>query len=80
MKVQSINHTQAKANTNFKAINIKAADNAHKKFLYNEVVDLVKEHQVTSVFGPKEIVLNTNAQKTLDKLNKMNVKYTHFEK
>ena len=80
MKVQSINHTQAKANTNFKAIKIKAEDNKHIKYLYNDVVEVAKKHQIPSVFGPKEITLNTDAQKTLDKLNKMNVKYTHFEK
>ena len=80
MRVQTINNTQNKANTNFKSINIKAVDNKHKQYLYNEVVDMVKKHHIPSVFGPKEIVLNTNAQKTIDKLNKMNVKYTHFEK
>jgi len=80
MKIQAINNTQNKVNTNFKAINIKAIDNKHKQYLYNEVVDMVNKHHIPSLFGPEEIILNTNAKKTLEKLNKMNIKYTHFEK
>ena len=61
--------------TPFEGVKIIAKDNKEVKFLYNKVVDVVKENKIPAVFATDYIQLPTTTEKILKRLTELNVSY-----
>ncbi len=68
MKIQSINQT------NFNGgIQVLAAKNAKNKYLYNQVMDVVKENHVSATFSNKGIDFSSVTEKIITDLTNLGI-------
>lgn len=57
----------------FNGYRIRAEENRHVKFLYNDVRDAIREEGVTTVFTPTEIKFDKITKQLKEKLEKLKV-------
>lgn len=66
--------------TSFKAsVRIEKANNQHRKYLYNEVLDTVNNNRIPAVFDRDGITLNNITKKITKTLNKLKINYKKIE-
>lgn len=72
MQVQNVsfNGCPVKINPNSKM-------NKGKKYLYNEVLDIVRDNQITTEFHTNYIQLSDAIKAVLNKLKEKNIEYIH---
>lgn len=63
----------------FTGIKINAKANEECKYLYNKVLDVVRENKIPAVFATDHIELPTTTQKILDDLKALSIKYEEFK-
>lgn len=72
MKVNSI------SSTNFGAgINIKSAENQHRRFLYNDIEAIRKEFKIPANFRTHEVELPSVSKEILKKLKDLEIKFSN---
>lgn len=64
----------------FNGVNINAKQNAEVKFLYNKVLDVVRENKIPATFATDYIDLPTTNKTILDKLTEFGIKFTEIIK
>ena len=66
--------------TNFNAqISINANQNKRTKYLYNTVLKMTNAYKIPATFETDTIFLPRTTEEILQKLNKLNIKYTKTE-
>lgn len=62
-----------KANPTFKGLRINANENKKVKFLYNKVLDIVKENKIPATFSTDSIELPRITDKIVSKLKELEI-------
>lgn len=78
-----VNRTQSNvpsnANPGFKGIRIVAKENKEVKYLYNKVLDMVREERLSGEFATDYIKLNTEKPKIVQQLLDYGIKFIKGE-
>lgn len=67
-------------NINFNGIYISSDSNKHIKYLYNDVLDIVKQNKIPAMFGTKGIDLPSVTKNIIDKIKELGIIFIDKQK
>lgn len=67
-------------NINFNGVYIPSDSNKHIKYLYNNVLDIVKQNKIPAMFGTKGIDLPSVTKNIIDKIKELGIIFIDKQK